>query len=157
MPYYIPFRHRQRTKSESADVSSNTQQTHQDASMDCENVNEKNLVVMDMDAPLLNISSNPQFNKIKNSQLKKSKSMESLQPPKADDENESKVNSSSSTLEFVSHRIQKLKFNEWSAVLKLINFHFNLQEKKNFFVQLCALSFYLFFKQLLPFYKFKRE
>lgn len=80
--------------------------------MDCENINDKNLVVMDMDAPLLNISSNPQFNKIKNSQLKKSKSMESLLPPKVDEDNESKVNSSSSTLEFVSHRIQKLKFNE---------------------------------------------
>lgn len=78
--------------------------------MDCENINDKNLVVMDMDAPLLHVSSNPQFNKIKISQLKKSKSMESLLPKP--DENESKVNSSSSTLEFVSHRIQKLKFNE---------------------------------------------
>lgn len=114
MPYYIPFRHRQRTKSENADAT-NSQQS-QDSSMDCENTNEKNLASMDMDnAPLLHVSSNPQFNKIKLSQLKKSKSMESLLPPKADDK-ESKVNSSSSTLEFVSHRIQKLKFNEWSAL-----------------------------------------
>lgn len=108
MPYYIPFRHRQRTKSENADVT-NTQ-IAQETSMDCENVNDKNLALMDMDnahgQPLL--SSNPQFNKIKLSQLKKSKSMENL--AKVDDK-ETKVNSSS-TLEFVSHRIQKLKFNE---------------------------------------------
>lgn len=82
--------------------------------MECENINaDKYLASMDMDnAPLLHTaSSNPQFNKIKMSQLKKSKSMESLLPPKPDDK-ESKVNSSSSTLEFVSHRIQKLKFSE---------------------------------------------
>lgn len=80
----------------------------------CENVNDKNLASMDMDnvpSGLHASISNPQFNKIKLSQLKKSKSMESLLPPKADDK-ESTVNSSSSTLEFVSHRIQKLKFNE---------------------------------------------
>jgi hypothetical protein len=108
MPYYIPFRHRQRTKSENADAP-NSQPSSQD-SMDCD-INEKNLdgTIM-MDAQLQNVNSNPQFNKIKISQLKKSKSMESLLP-KID--TESKVNVvSSSTLEFVSNRIQKLKFNE---------------------------------------------
>jgi hypothetical protein len=111
MPYYIPFRHRQRTKSENTD-GTNTQDPSTNPrmdSMDCENINDKNLV-MDMDAPLHHVSSNPQFNKIKISQLKKSKSMESLLPPKA--EEESTNTSSSSTLEFVSSRIQKLKFNE---------------------------------------------
>lgn len=50
------------------------------------------------------------FNKIKLSQLKKSKSMESLvsKPDKV----KSEVNSSSHTLEFMSEFIQKLKFNE---------------------------------------------
>lgn len=107
MPYYIPFRHRQRTKSENADASNPP--ASQD-SMDCENINDNvNENINDMEPPLHHVSSNPQFNKIKISQLKKSKSMESLLPPKSDD-NESK--SSSSTLEFVSSRIQKLKFNE---------------------------------------------
>lgn len=113
MPYYIPFRHRQRTKSESADVNTQTAALP-DSVMDCEtNVNEKLLTSMDMDAPPLlhQIGSSSQFNKIKTSQLKKSKSMESLILTKVE-ETESKVNSSSSTLEFVSSRIQKLKFNE---------------------------------------------
>lgn len=110
MPYYIPFRHRQRTKSENADAT-NSQPSQLDASMDCENIHDKNLLDFEMDASLHHVNSNPQFNKIKTSQLKKSKSMESLLPPKPD-ETESIVNSSSSTLEFVSSRIQKLKFNE---------------------------------------------
>lgn len=106
MPYYIPFRHRQRTKSENADAKNPP--TNQD-SMDCENINDKHLV-MDMEPPLHHVNSNPQFNKIKICQLKKSKSMESLLPKEKGDD-EAKVNSSS-TLEFVSSRIQKLKFNE---------------------------------------------
>lgn len=63
--------------------------------------------------PHLHLQGYPQlFNKIKLSQLKKSKSMESLITKP--DVKESKVNSSSShTLEFMSSLfIQKLKFNE---------------------------------------------
>lgn len=54
--------------------------------------------------------------------------MESLLPKEKGDD-ESNVNSSS-TLEFVSSRIQKLKFNEWSAVCcyYLITFKFALDE-----------------------------
>ena len=112
MPYYIPFRHRQRTKSENADAP-NAQQSPV-SSMDIENVNDKNsgMDIMTMEAPLHHIHSNPLFHKIKLSQLKKSKSMESLLPPSKADDKESKVNASS-TLEFVSSLfIQKLKFNE---------------------------------------------
>lgn len=109
MPYYIPFRNRQRTKSENADGQATSQQT-QAESMDAESILEKNLVDESMDPPLHHVNSNPQFNKIKLSQLKKSKSMESLLPKP--DEKESAVSSACSTLEFVSYRIQKLKFSE---------------------------------------------
>lgn len=109
MPYYIPFRHRQRTKSENADATSSLQ--NQDSSMDCENIaNDK--IAGSMETDNQNTFSNLQFNKIKMLQLKKSKSMESLLPPTPEESKESKVNVSSSTLEFVSSRIQKLKFNE---------------------------------------------
>lgn len=103
--------------------------------MDIENVNDKNsgMDIMTMEAPLHHIHSNPLFHKIKLSQLKKSKSMESLLPPSKADDKESKVNASS-TLEFVSSLfIQKLKFNEWSAVRLALSsnefsffFHFSL-------------------------------
>lgn len=109
MPYYIPFRNRQRTKSENADGQA-TQNAQAESSMDVE-ILDKNLVDESMDPPLLHVNSNPQFNKIKLSQLKKSKSMESLLP-KPDDKESSAVSSACSTLEFVSYRIQKLKFNE---------------------------------------------
>jgi hypothetical protein len=109
MPYYIPFRHRQRTKSESAEAPHSLQ--NQDSSMDCENINSDKIAGSMETDNSINFG-NLQFNKIKISQLKKSKSMESLLPPRPDESKESKVNSSSSTLEFVSSRIQKLKFNE---------------------------------------------
>lgn len=114
MPYYIPFRHRQRTKSENADAT-NPPQT-QESSMDIENTDKHPIMDMTIE-PQLPPGSSQLFNKIKLSQLKKSKSMESLITKP--DVKESKVNSSSShTLEFMSSLfIQKLKFNEWSAVL----------------------------------------
>jgi hypothetical protein len=113
MPYYVPLnRNRQRTKSENADASNPpTSHSGAESSMDVENFNDRGLT-MDMDAPLHHVSSNPQFNKIKISQLKKSKSMESLLLKSSPEEKFSEKNSS--TLEFPTllHRIQKLKFNE---------------------------------------------
>jgi hypothetical protein len=117
MPYYVPMnRNRQRTKSESADVSNSHSSSTMgnDSSMDCENINDKGLI-MDMDAPLHHVNSNPQFNKIKISQLKKSKSMESiLLNSSVPEEKLNAALANSSTLEFPTllHRIQKLKFNE---------------------------------------------
>lgn len=113
MPYYVPMnRNRQRTKSESADNSNSNAGTNSgnDSSMDCENINDKGLI-MDMDAPLHHVSSNPQFNKIKISQLKKSKSMESILLKSTPEKLTEVI---SATLEFPTllHRIQKLKFNE---------------------------------------------
>ena len=114
MPYYVPLnRNRQRTKSENADVSNpqTSSQLGAESSMDCETLDKGH--IMDMDAPLHHINSNPQFNKIKISQLKKSKSMESLMLKSSPEEQFCEKNSS--TLEFpknLLHRIQKLKFNE---------------------------------------------
>lgn len=83
--------------------------------MDVENVNEK-IPAMDMGTESSHLLIGPLFNKIKMSQLKKSKSMESLLSLKLD-EKDSKVGSSS-TLEFVSSLfIQKLKFNEWALCI----------------------------------------
>lgn len=109
MPYYIPFRHRQRTKSESQD--NQTVDHHQQLlSMECENSNPQ----MEMDGELNNLTNpvnnnNPQFNKIKLVQLKKSKSLESLSSTKDVKEGSSKEQSFS-TMEFfdLNHRIQKL-------------------------------------------------
>lgn len=112
MPYYIPFRHRQRTKSENADATNPPQA--QESSMDVENT-DKHIMDMTIESTSVHQAHTQLFNKIKLSQLKKSKSMESLvTKPEV---KESKVNSSSHTLEFMSSLfIQKLKFNEWSAV-----------------------------------------
>lgn len=107
MPYYIPKlrQHRQRTKSENANDQTNQPTNTEESGMDVENIHDKNLG-MDMDG--LDVNRDPMFTKTKLSQLKKSKSMESLQvlSPKAEE------TKASSTLEFVSSRIQKLKFNE---------------------------------------------
>jgi hypothetical protein len=117
MPYYVPMnRNRQRTKSESTNDAHAAPNRSDHDSMDCD---DKGLI-MDIEATpghMHHVSSNPTFNKIKNSQLKKSKSLESLLLPfgKLPQEKEKlAAATASNTLEFPTllNRIQRLKFNE---------------------------------------------
>ncbi|KAL7032106.1 hypothetical protein ACKWTF_007217 [Chironomus riparius] len=104
MPYYIPFRHRQRTKSESQD--NNQGLSNQPlATMEYENTMEIQYTA----AQQLVNNSNPQYNKIKAVQLKKSKSLESLNTITKDNKDVQKEHNFS-TMEFfdLNTRIQKL-------------------------------------------------
>jgi hypothetical protein len=113
MPYYVPMnRNRQRTKSESTDAHAAPNRADHD-SMDCD---DKGLI-MDIEATpghMHHVSSNPTFNKIKNSQLKKSKSLESILLQMPEEKEKLAAAVASNTLEFPTllNRIQRLKFNE---------------------------------------------
>lgn len=105
MPYYIPFRkmHRQRTKSESQDNQGLSNQPL--ATMEYENTMDIQYTA----SQLLVNNNNPQYNKIKAAvQLKKSKSLESLNTAK--DNKDVQKEHNFSTMEFfdLNHRIQKL-------------------------------------------------
>lgn len=102
MPYYIPFRHRQRTKSESQDNNQGLKD-EQLASMEYENTTME----IQYTASHYFTNNNPQYNKIKSVQLKKSKSLENLS---AKDNKDLQKEQNFSTMEFfdLNHRIQKL-------------------------------------------------
>lgn len=103
MPYYIPFRHRQRTKSESQD--NNQGLSNQPlATMEYENTMEIQYTASQ------HVNSNPQYNKIKAVQLKKSKSLESLNTTAKDNKDAVQKEHNFSTMEFfdLNTRIQKL-------------------------------------------------
>ncbi|KAG5683208.1 hypothetical protein PVAND_012504 [Polypedilum vanderplanki] len=103
-PYYIPFRNRQRTKSENQDNNPSGSSQENNLSMECDTNFQ-----MDMDYNIAQqqTSNNSQFNKIKLVQLKKSKSLESLCPTK---ESKKEKEQNYSTMEFfdLNHQIQKL-------------------------------------------------
>jgi hypothetical protein len=105
MPYYIPFRkmHRQRTKSESQDNNQGASSNQALATMEYENTMD-----IQYTASQLVNNNNPQYNKIKAVQLKKSKSLESLNTAK--DNKDVQKEHNFSTMEFfdLNHRIQKL-------------------------------------------------
>lgn len=101
-PYYIPLRHRQRTKSESQD---NQNILHNASSMEV----EAQQMETDMAAVgELHPINNSQFNKIKLVQLKKSKSCENLSTTKDELRTQNISSNASATMEFFVNRIQKL-------------------------------------------------
>lgn len=103
MPYYIPFRNRQRTKSENQDNQTTTSQT-----MECENSNGNNMMELEFSSQ----PTNTQLNKFKMVQLKKSKSLESLCPTKETNKDLQK-DQVYSTMEFfdLNHQLLNLKLN----------------------------------------------
>jgi hypothetical protein len=99
-PYYIPLRHRQRTKSESQD----NQTILDNASMEVEAQQQMETDITGVEHPL----NNSQFNKIKLVQLKKSKSCENLSTTKDELRTQNFSSNASATMEFFVNRIQKL-------------------------------------------------
>lgn len=101
-PYYIPLRHRQRTKSENQD-NPNILDNASSMEVEAQQSMETDITVGD-----LNPLNNSQFNKIKLVQLKKSKSCENLSTTKDELKSQNFSNNASATMEFFVNRIQKL-------------------------------------------------
>lgn len=103
-PYYIPLRHRQRTKSESQD-----NQNILDPAASSMEVEAQQMETDIMAGGDLNSLNSSQFNKIKLVQLKKSKSCENLTSTTRDEMgSQSLLNNASATMEFFVNRIEKL-------------------------------------------------
>lgn len=102
-PYYIPLRHRQRTKSESQDNQNILDVAA--SSMEVEAQQMETDITGGGDLTSIN---NSQFNKIKLVQLKKSKSCENLTSTRDEMRSQSFSSNASATMEFFVNRIQKL-------------------------------------------------